>query len=433
VNPGDVIEGRYRIQQTIGSGGMGTVFLAEHVMIKRRVAIKVLHPELSTNPDIVKRFLNEARAAGTLGHPNIVESFDMGVTPQHVMYIVFEYLEGTLLSDEVYRCGGLPVRRALRIADQIASALSAAHTAGIVHRDLKSENIFLTDKEDALDHVKVIDFGISRFLEAGFERTGRGGALMGTLEFMAPEQVTTPESVDHRADVYALGIVLYEMLSASVPFRLETKPEPPRKTRGRTPDVDAAHALFHQIVTARPPPIARFDAPPGLAEMIEEKLLAKDPAKRFQSMKDVQGAIAAFAGIVKSRAGTSVPPINEPMQPISESKPVPAAIKQLANDQTVSRSLIDPEQLAEEVRQLGQRWSLDHAELKLVLWGPMTKSAPAIANAAALAEELDHHPRIVLESRKMTLTIKTPDADTVTMLDLVFAARLESWLRNNGW
>ena len=149
VKTGDVIEGRYRILKVLGEGGMGTVFLAEHTLIKRRVAIKILHSELATDGDVIERFMNEARAAGTLGHPNIVESTDMGFTGTHVPYIVFEYLEGTLLTDEIYRVGGLPVRRAMKVATQIASALHAAHNAGIVHRDLKSDNIFLTDKDDA--------------------------------------------------------------------------------------------------------------------------------------------------------------------------------------------------------------------------------------------------------------------------------------------
>jgi tRNA A-37 threonylcarbamoyl transferase component Bud32 len=256
---------------------MGTVFLAEHALIKRRVAIKLLHPELATDAHVIERFMNEARAAGTLGHPNIVESTDMGFTHDHVPYIVFEYLEGTLLTDEIYRVGGLPVRRAVRIAQQIASALHAAHNAGIVHRDLKSDNIFLTDKDDALDHVKVLDFGISRFLEVDDEQTRRG-MVMGTPEFMAPEQITAPDSVDRRADIYALGVILYEMVSARRPF---SNDEDPR-------------ALLHRIVNHDPPPLQRTEVPHAMVEMIFHKLLAKDPAYRYQSMLDVEAALDAF-------------------------------------------------------------------------------------------------------------------------------------------
>jgi serine/threonine protein kinase len=277
VKTGDVVEGRYRIIKTLGEGGMGTVFLAEHALIKRRVAMKILHPELATDANVIERFMNEARAAGTLGHPNIVESTDMGFTHNHVPYIVFEYLEGTLLTDEIYRVGGLPVRRAVRIAQQIASALQAAHNANIVHRDLKSDNIFLTDKDDALDHVKVLDFGISRFLEADDEQTRRG-MVMGTPEFMAPEQITAPDSVDRRADVYALGVILYEMVTARRPF---SNDEDPR-------------ALLHRIVHNEPPPLQRPEVPHAMCEMILHKLLAKDPNHRFQSMLDVEAALDAF-------------------------------------------------------------------------------------------------------------------------------------------
>src|SRR5690242_11969433 len=132
VKPGEIVEGRYRILRLLGEGGMGTVFLAEHALIKRRVAIKILHQDLATDGDVIERFMNEARAAGTLGHPNIVESTDMGFTANRVPYIVFEYLEGTLLTDEIYRVQGMPVRRVVKIAAQIASALAAAHRAGIV-------------------------------------------------------------------------------------------------------------------------------------------------------------------------------------------------------------------------------------------------------------------------------------------------------------
>ena len=216
---------------------MGTVFLAEHVLIQRRVAIKVLHSDLARDADVVERFMNEARAAGAIGHPHIVESTDMGFTRDEVPFIVFEYLEGALLTDEIYRVRGMPPRRALRIAAQIASALHAAHTAGIIHRDLKSDNVFLTDKEDASDHVKVLDFGISRFLEAeaGSEDSSNRHLVMGTPEFMAPEQILTPEKVDKRADIYALGVVMYEMLTARRPFDFD---EPHRTDERRYTDTD---------------------------------------------------------------------------------------------------------------------------------------------------------------------------------------------------
>jgi tRNA A-37 threonylcarbamoyl transferase component Bud32 len=276
VKTGDVVEGRYRIIKTLGAGGMGTVFLAEHALIKRRVAIKILHHDLATDANVVERFMNEARAAGTLGHPNIVESTDMGFTHDHVPYIVYEYLEGTLLTDEIYRVGGLPVRRAVRVAEQIASALTAAHNASIVHRDLKSDNIFLTDKDDALDIVKVLDFGVARFLELDDRQRNM---IMGTPEFMAPEQIVSPESVDKRADIYALGVILYEMLTARRPFSNDDDPR----------------QLMHRIVNEEPPPMMRPEVPHALCSIIVDKLLAKDPADRYQSMADVAAALEQFS------------------------------------------------------------------------------------------------------------------------------------------
>jgi len=289
------------------------VFLAEHALIKRRVAIKILHPELATDANVIERFMNEARAAGTLGHPNIVESTDMGFTHNHVPYIVFEYLEGTLLTDEIYRLGGLPVRRAARIATQIASALHAAHNAGIVHRDLKSDNVFLTDKDDALDHVKVLDFGISRFMTADDKQKG---LVMGTPEFMAPEQITDPDNVDKRADIYALGVILYEMLSARRPFSNEDDPR----------------QLLHRIVHEAPPPLMRPEVPHGLAETILGKMLAKNPAERYQSMNDVEAALESF---ITRSDGTPVPSRRSQPLPILNDDDVPelpANLDELARD-----------------------------------------------------------------------------------------------------
>ena len=276
VRPGDVIDGRYKVIEVVGEGGMGTVYLAEHELIKRRVAVKVLRPDLAADGNVIKRFMNEARAAGTLGHPNIVESTDMGFIDRTVPYIVFEYLEGTLLTDEIARLGRLPVRRAVKITRQIASALAAAHHAGIVHRDLKSDNIFLTDRGEMMDHVKVLDFGISKFLEAGDDRTRRG-MVMGTPEFMAPEQITDPDSVDVRSDVYALGATLYEMLAGRRAF---TNDDP--------------RTLLHRIVHTDPPEIDRPDLPRGLHDLVF-KLMAKNPDDRLQDMADVDAILDLYA------------------------------------------------------------------------------------------------------------------------------------------
>ncbi len=275
VRPGDVIDGRYRVIEVVGEGGMGTVYLAEHELIKRRVAVKILRPDLATDANVIKRFMNEARAAGTLGHPNIVESTDMGFIDRSVPYIVFEYLEGTLLTDEIARLGSLPVRRAVKITQQIASALGAAHHAGIVHRDLKSDNIFLTDRGEMMDHVKVLDFGISKFLEAGDDRTRRG-MVMGTPEFMAPEQITDPDSVDVRSDVYALGATLYEMLAGRRAF---TNDDP--------------RTLLHRIVHSEAPDIDRPDLPRGLHDLVF-KLMAKNPDDRLQDMADVEAILDLY-------------------------------------------------------------------------------------------------------------------------------------------
>jgi len=414
VKIGEVVEGRYKIIRPIADGGMGTVFLAEHWLIKRRVAMKILHGELASDATMIRRFMNEAVAAGTLGHPNIVESTDMGFTKADIPYIVFEYLEGTVLADEILHLGRIPFPRALKIALQIASALEAAHDAGIVHRDLKTDNIFLIERADTKDHVKVLDFGISRFLTAT-DRTGLGGNLLGTPECMAPEQVVAPETVDHRADIYALGVALYEMLMGRVPFAMERK-APQRDAHGRPAiDVEAAHRLLDRIINDPPPPLDCPDAPPGIAELVATKLLAKDREARFQSMKDVQEALAPFTD--------AKPPANGRARP---SDPVIAAL----SDQTVSRHRLSADELGREVQQLGKRWSLVGPALVLELHDrEMQQLASVVAMAAAIADEMDHQPRISIDPPRLLLTI--PEVGTVH--DLVFAARIEQWLREHGW
>jgi serine/threonine-protein kinase len=275
---GTVIDGRYQILHEIGRGGMSTVYLAEHTLIGRRVAIKVLHAEVARSAESVARFMAEARTVGTLGHPNVVASTDMGHLLDGRPYLILELLEGLTLTEELSRTGVLPFPRAAHIAMQIASAAYAAHSRGIVHRDLKSDNVFLVHTADGVDHVKILDFGISKFLEAPPEsgQTQRG-VILGTPEFMAPEQIHSPEEVDHRADIYALGTILHHMLTGQTPFAHT----PPAK-------------LWNRIINEPPLPIINASVPPILSGIIQWTL-SKAPGDRPQSMVELHDQLAAFA------------------------------------------------------------------------------------------------------------------------------------------
>ncbi|MCE9580681.1 MAG: serine/threonine protein kinase, partial [Deltaproteobacteria bacterium] len=218
---GQIVDGRYRIDELIGEGGMGKVYLAEHVEIGKRVAVKVLHPSYGRMPDLVERFRREARAASKIGHPHIVDVTDSGTTPDGSVYFVMEYLEGVELGMVIEREGALDMARTLRIATQICRALAAAHASGIIHRDLKPENVFLTIRDGGADFVKVLDFGIAKTTEAEEARDRRltsPGMAMGTPEYMAPEQAAG-RPADERCDVYALGAILYEMLTGVPPYQ----------------------------------------------------------------------------------------------------------------------------------------------------------------------------------------------------------------------
>ena len=265
------VDGRYRVIELIGEGGMGKVYLAEHVEIGKRVALKVLHPSYSRMPDLVERFRREARAASKIGHPNIVDVTDSGTTADGSVYFVMEYLEGVELGSVIEREGALDVARALKIAGQICRALSAAHAQGIVHRDLKPENIFLVTRDGAADVVKVLDFGIAKTTEAEAARERRltsPGMAMGTPEYMAPEQAAG-RPADARCDVYALGAICYEMVTGLPPYSGDN---------------------FMEILTKKatqdpPPPLTvRHGLPPAVSELVMSAM-ARNPDDRPQTME----------------------------------------------------------------------------------------------------------------------------------------------------
>ena len=253
---GTIVGERYRIVSRIGVGGMGAVYRAEHTMMRRDLAIKVLLPELGGKEEFARRFEREAESASRLTHPNIITVTDFGRTPEGSLFLVMEFLAGESLSDAI-GAGPMPTERALAIMRQILRALEHAHAAGVVHRDLKPENIMLVDREGQRDVVKILDFGIAKVTQpqSGGEALTQAGVIFGTPEYLSPEQALG-EAVDARADIYAAGIILYEMLAGRRPFENEDKVKiismhlshaPPR-IRDVAPSVDVPLPLEQAIM-----------------------------------------------------------------------------------------------------------------------------------------------------------------------------------------
>jgi eukaryotic-like serine/threonine-protein kinase len=278
--------GNYDVTAKLGEGGMGVVFLGEHPVIGSKVAIKAIHPHFARDADIVTRFMNEAKAVNKIGHDHIVDITDFGNTPAGDFYFIMEYLQGDSLAALIERQGHLAPARALTIAVQITDALSASHEYGVVHRDLKPDNVYLIARDGNEDFVKVLDFGLAKLTlgdDAPTHQT-RSNRVMGTPYYMAPEQCQGRTDLDHRADIYALGVMLFEMLTGMVPF--------------------GGHGygdiLVKQITVAAP--TARSLVPelsPAL-DVILFRALAKDPDLRFQTMTELREALLDPEGYASS-------------------------------------------------------------------------------------------------------------------------------------
>jgi len=244
---GEVVGGKYRISRFLAAGGMGSVYEAQHTLVKRRFAVKFLHQELARKRDLLTRFQREAEAAGALESENVAAAVDLGVAPDGSPYIVMEYLVGESLERLLEREGTLPAERATELVQQACRGVQAAHAHGIVHRDLKPHNLFVCRREDGTDLVKVLDFGVAKLevLEQNSAAT-RTGTVLGTPSYMSPEQARGEKSVGHAADVYALGAILYELLSGK-------KPHPG----------ESHNAILHHISTQ--PALALASVTEGLA------------------------------------------------------------------------------------------------------------------------------------------------------------------------
>ena len=274
---GTLLAERYRVDALLGEGGMGKVYAVEHVLMRKKLAVKVLHRELSTVPEIVQRFEREAMAAAHIDHPNVAAATDFGKLADGAVFLVLEFVQGKNLRDEIAP-GPMPVARALHIGRQIASALGSAHELHIVHRDLKPENVMLVDRGGDPDCVKVLDFGIAKVPISTSGRPSdqplitKAGMVFGTPEYMAPEQALG-QTVDGRADLYALGIIVYEMISGVRPFSSKSQ----------------VGILGQQLAT--PPPPFRSRAPgvtvPVKVESVVLRLLEKEASERYQTASEV--------------------------------------------------------------------------------------------------------------------------------------------------
>lgn len=276
---GQVMADRYRLLEVMGQGGMGVVYLAEHVVLEKRVALKVLNEELTHSRDAVNRFIYEAKAASRIGHENIVDITDFGTTPEGGVFFVMELLEGLDLGERLKREGRFPWELACRAAIQVCDALGAAHQKGIIHRDLKPENIFLIHRAGRDDFAKILDFGIAKFTgpDAGGLGKTKTGMIFGTPDYMAPEQAEG-KSADPRVDIYALGVILYQLVTGELPFKAETF-------------MGVLHK--HMTVIPTPPRTIEPSVPPALEAAIA-RAMAKVPEERFASMGEFAEALKAI-------------------------------------------------------------------------------------------------------------------------------------------
>ncbi len=315
LEPEQIVAERYRTLRLLGMGGMGAVWLVEHAHLRKRFALKVLRKEMCQNPEVVARFEREAMAAAHIGHPHVAEATDFGRLADGSFFLVLEFVEGMSLRD-AGEAGPLPEARAVSIARQIASALGRAHELGIVHRDLKPENVVLIAQEGGGDFVKVLDFGIAKVNVddlAGADAGGgqvltQAGQIFGTPEYMAPEQAAG-DTVDARADLYALGVMLFEMLAGRRPF-----------------ESDDLVGLLGMHMAAPVPTFA--EAAPGVAvssavEAIVRKLLEKKPEDRFASAHELEAALAAVLGETSPAppSGVALPTRSPLAPPISTRSP----------------------------------------------------------------------------------------------------------------
>jgi serine/threonine protein kinase len=301
---GSILADRYHVIRRIGEGGMGQVYLAEHVKMKRKSAVKVLHQGMVHDPDAISRFNREASNASQIQHPNVAAIYDFGETPEGLIYLAMEFVDGEPLTKIIERHGALTAARAADIGEQVASALEAAHDMGIIHRDLKPDNIMIARGRAGEDVAKVVDFGIAKAMEADDQKVTKTGLAIGTPEYMSPEQLGG-DQLDSRTDIYSLGLVTFNMLTGQLPF----------------PSVVSREALIMRL-TEKPRTLAeiRNDVQwPAELQTVMDKALANHPADRYQHVSQFGRELVTAVATMPESAFTSTGTL--------ELSPIPHAAK----------------------------------------------------------------------------------------------------------
>lgn len=322
LNEGDVLAGKYRVERVLGEGGMGVVVAAVHLELEQRVAIKFLHAEAAARADVANRFSREARALARIRGAHVVHVLDVGKLESGVPYMVMEHLSGEDLADMLRQRNQIPVREAVGYVLEACEALAEAHSQGIVHRDLKPGNLFLARQPDRRSIVKVLDFGISKVAEGQDSKLTKTEAVIGTPYYMSPDQLVSSKHVDHRTDIWSMGVILYEMLSGRLPFEADTLPE-----------------IVALILQNKPTPIQELvpDLPTSVAEAVH-RCLATMPSDRFADVGALAHAladgtahverarrIARVLGEVEGPASTDLSTYRPPSASVPEEAPAPVA------------------------------------------------------------------------------------------------------------
>jgi serine/threonine-protein kinase len=294
---GTVLDGAYRLTRLLGQGGMGAVYEGHHTGAGKRVAVKVMHRELTAYPELLARFRREAKVTGELAHPHVVSVFGFGTAPSGQPYLVMEFLEGEDLQTRLERVGPLPLATVVQIVNQVASALAGAHAAGVVHRDLKPDNVFLVSVPDGGVFTKVVDFGLSKVLKTSATKLTVARAVFGTPEFMAPEQAEgRQDAIDHRSDQWSLACLAWFASTACLPFT--------------GLDVDAT---LNQVISAVPtPPGAGAPRIPAEVDKVLRRALSRHRSERFPTIRAFARAFEAAASPARDdvapTSSTQTPP-----------------------------------------------------------------------------------------------------------------------------